>query len=128
MISKEVARERKQELDILLKKYNIKPKVIIPTAINLGLGKENILKAIMTYFPPNKENKKENIFYITRSFNINKNNCNYKDLKGGVVGGLTLLNGNLNIGDEIEIRPGVIENVNGNYPVIQLISKIIFTK
>jgi translation initiation factor 2 subunit 3 len=123
LISKKVAKERKHELDFLLKKYNIKPKVIIPTAINLGLGKENILKAIMTYFPPNRENKKENLFYITRSFNINKNNCNYKDLKGGVIGG-SLLNGNFNIGDEIEIRPGVIENVNGNISCKPLTSKI----
>jgi translation initiation factor 2 subunit 3 len=123
LISKEIAIERKNELDLLLNNYNIKPKVIIPTAINLGIGKENILKAIMTYFPPNKGNKKDNLFYITRSFNINKNNCNYKDLKGGVVGG-SLLNGNFKVGDEIEIRPGVIENVNGNINCKPLISKI----
>tara|TARA_Y100000589_G_C27153931_1_gene630022 strand:- start:62 stop:1222 length:1161 start_codon:yes stop_codon:yes gene_type:complete len=123
LISKEVALERKRELDFLLGKYNIKPKVIIPTAINLGLGKENILKAIMTYFPHNRENKKENLFYITRSFNINKNNCHYKDLKGGVIGG-SLLNGNFKLGDEIEIRPGVIENVNGNISCRPLVSKI----
>lgn len=123
LISKDVALERKKELDLLLEKYNIKPKIIIPTAINLGMGKENILKSIMKYFPPNRENKKENLFYITRSFNINKNNCNYKDLKGGVIGG-SLLNGNFKIGDEIEIRPGVIENENGNISCKPLISKI----
>jgi len=123
LISKEIAAERKIELDILLEKYKIKPKVIIPTAINLGFGKENILKAIMTYFPPNKENVKDNLFYITRSFNINKNNCNYKDLKGGVIGG-SLLNGNFNIGDEIEIRPGIIENSNGNISCKPLTTKI----
>ena len=123
LITKEVALQRKKELDMLLEKYNITPRVIIPTAINLGLGKENILKAIMKYFPPNRNNNKENIFYITRSFNINKNNCEYKNLKGGVVGG-SLLNGEFNEGDEIEIRPGIIENKNGNVSCKPIISKI----
>jgi translation initiation factor 2 subunit 3 len=123
LISKKVAIERKIELDLLLDEYNIKPKIIIPTAINLGLGKDNILKAIIKYFPPNKDNNKDNLFYITRSFNINKNNCKYKDLKGGVIGG-SLLNGEFKVGDEIEIRPGVIENINGCITCKPLISKI----
>ena len=123
LISKDVAIERKKELDMLLENYNIKPKAIIPTAINLGIGKENILKAIMTYFPPERENNKSNLFYITRSFNINKNNCNYKDLRGGVIGG-SLLNGEYKVGDEIEIRPGVIECKNGSITCKPLITKI----
>ena len=123
LISKEIAIERKKELDFLLEKYDIKPKVIIPTAINLGIGKENILKAIMKFFPINKKNEKEKLFYITRSFNINKNNCNYKDLKGGVIGG-SLLNGSFQLNDEIEIRPGIIENVNGNITCKPLYTKI----
>lgn len=123
LISKDVAIERKKELDILLENYNITPKAIIPTAINLGIGKENILKAIMTYFPPERENNKSNLFYITRSFNINKNNCNYKDLRGGVIGG-SLLNGEYKVGDEIEIRPGVIESKNGSITCKPLITKI----
>lgn len=123
LISKELAIERKKELDFLLEEYDIKPKVIIPTAINLGIGKENILKAIMKFFPINKKNEKEKLFYITRSFNINKNNCNYKDLKGGVIGG-SLLNGSFQLNDEIEIRPGIIENVNGNLTYKPLYTKI----
>lgn len=123
LISKDIAVKRKKELDLLLNNYNIKPKAIIPTAVNLGLGKENILKAIMEFFPPNKENIRDNFFYITRSFNINKNNCNYKDLKGGVIGG-SLLNGEFKLDDEIEIKPGIIENINGNVTSRPLFSKI----
>ena len=123
LISKDTALKRKKELDTLLENYNIKPNAIIPTAINLGLGKENILKAIMTFFPAKKDNSKNNLFYITRSFNINKNNCNYKNLKGGVIGG-SLLNGKFKLNDEIEIRPGVIENVNNSIKCKPLVTKI----
>eukprot|EP01092_Planopodium_desertum_P014626 TRINITY_DN742_c0_g2_i2.p1 TRINITY_DN742_c0_g2~~TRINITY_DN742_c0_g2_i2.p1 ORF type:complete len:466 (+),score=25.08 TRINITY_DN742_c0_g2_i2:26-1423(+) len=44
---------------------------------------------------------------IVRSFDINKPGSNISDLKGGVVGG-TLTQGKLEIGQEIEIRPGWI--------------------
>jgi translation initiation factor 2 subunit 3 len=124
LITKSEAITRKKELDVLLKKYQIKPKIIIPTAINLDLGKENILNAILKYFPPKrKEIKKDPLFYITRSFNINKNNCDYKELMGGVAGG-SLLNGKFKIGDEIEVRPGIIENINGVTSYKPLITKI----
>ena len=108
LIKKNIAIERKKSLDKLLDQYDIKHKVIIPTAINLGLGKENILKAIMEFIPPKRKNSDKNpIFYITRSFNVNKNNCDISDLKGGIVGG-SLLQGEFKVGDEIEIKPGII--------------------
>ena len=124
LIKKNIALKRKKDLDDLLSEFNIKPKAIIPTSINLGLGKENILKAIMEFFPPSrKENNNNPTFYITRSFNINKNNCNINKLKGGVVGG-SLLNGKFKVGDEIEIKPGIIIKKDNN-TIIKPIKTII---
>jgi len=45
---------------------------------------------------------------VLRSFDINRPGIIIDSLKGGVVGG-TLLQGVLNIGDEIEIRPGIAD-------------------
>jgi translation initiation factor 2 subunit 3 len=42
---------------------------------------------------------------IARSFDINKPGSNWKDVKGGVVGG-SLIRGVLKEGEDIEIRPG----------------------
>jgi translation initiation factor 2 subunit 3 len=42
---------------------------------------------------------------IARSFDVNKPGCNWKDIKGGVVGG-SLIRGVLREDEDIEIRPG----------------------
>ncbi|KAL9112459.1 MAG: hypothetical protein Q9227_003301 [Pyrenula ochraceoflavens] len=44
---------------------------------------------------------------IIRSFDVNKPGAEIEDLKGGVAGG-SILTGVLKLGDEIEIRPGII--------------------
>jgi translation initiation factor 2 subunit 3 len=45
-------------------------------------------------------------FLIARSFDINRPGKEIKDLKGGVIGG-SVLKGNIEVGAEIEIRPGL---------------------
>lgn len=49
---------------------------------------------------------------IIRSFDVNKPGEEAENLKGGVVGG-SILRGVLKVGDEVEIRPGRIEKVDG---------------
>lgn len=45
---------------------------------------------------------------VIRSFDINKPGTQIDDLKGGIAGG-SILQGVLKIGDDIEIRPGIVE-------------------
>ena len=117
LVTKEVAVTRKKELDELLEKLDIKPYIIIPTCFNKKLGISNLLKAIMNLYPPKIEEQNTNaIFRITRSFDINKSNVEWFDVKGGVIGG-TLTQGELKIGDEIEIRPGIISK-DKSQPII----------
>jgi translation initiation factor 2 gamma subunit (eIF-2gamma) len=47
------------------------------------------------------------IMIVIRSFDVNKPGEDAETLKGGVAGG-TILKGVLKIGDEVEIRPGII--------------------
>ena len=119
LVSKETILERKEELDELLKEYDIKPFVIIPTSFTKNLGVNYLKQAIMLLFEPddfiNKDDK-ENIFRMTRSFDINKPNTDWKELKGGVIGG-SVTSGTFKIGDEIEIKPG--------YKGVSLKTKII---
>ena len=44
---------------------------------------------------------------VIRSFDVNKPGAEIDDLKGGVAGG-SILTGVLKLGDEIEIRPGIV--------------------
>lgn len=49
---------------------------------------------------------------VIRSFDVNKPGCDMKRLQGGVAGG-SILSGRIRIGDEIEIRPGLINRRMG---------------
>ena len=55
LITKDVALERKEELDELLQKLGIVPKYIIPTALNKQIGLQNIIQAILNTFPSIKK-------------------------------------------------------------------------
>lgn len=49
---------------------------------------------------------------VIRSFDVNKPGQDVTDLRGGVAGG-SILQGVLKIGDEIEVRPGIVSKSNG---------------
>jgi translation initiation factor 2 subunit 3 len=108
LISKELAIERKIELDMLLKKLDIIPLIIIPTSFNKRWGLDKLLKFIMMYFSyENIIDTDNTLFRITRTFDVNKPGTNWDNIIGGVIGG-SLITGNLKINDEIEIGPGII--------------------
>jgi translation initiation factor 2 subunit 3 len=50
--------------------------------------------------------------FVARSFDVNTPGNRPNDMVGGVIGG-TLSSGVLHIGDEIEIRPGIMSEVKG---------------
>ena len=125
LISKEVAIQRKKELDELLNELEIKPYVIIPTSFNKKLGLKHLLKAMMDVFPPQENNNdKTSFFRITRSFDVNKPGTNWKDVNGGVIGG-SLISGELNIDETVEIKPGILsKGKDGKYACQSIITKI----
>ena len=124
LVDKNIVQSRKEELDELLLKYNIKPFIIIPTSFNKMIGIKHIINSIMTLFNPtdlsNKYNDKP-LFRISRSFDINKPGTDWNNVNGGIVGG-TLIKGTLKINDEIEIRPGIISNNKWNSIKTKIIS------
>jgi translation initiation factor 2 subunit 3 len=126
LVSKEVAIERKVELDQLLERLDIRPHIIIPTAFNKKLGIQNLLKAMMEVFPPrDKDIRDESFFRITRSFDVNKAGTTWSDVNGGVIGG-SLIHGQLNIGDEVEIRPGILsKGKDGKFISQPIVTKIL---
>jgi len=125
LVSKEVAMERKEQLDELLQKLEITPKYIIPTSVNKKIGIQNVIKAIMEVFPPKVEEEDDKIeFKITRSFDINKPGINWDSVEGGVIGG-SLISGKLKVGDTIEIRPGRYSSNKDGFNVIPIKTKIL---
>ncbi len=130
LVKKQVILERKNELDQLLKQYDIKPYIIIPTCFNKKIGLNHVINSIMTLFNPQDEIKKTTnpLFIISRSFDINKPGTNWKDINGGVIGG-TIISGKFSINDEIEIRPGRIsKDVNGVFTCNPIHTNILSIK
>ncbi len=110
LVSKDLLLQRKQELDVMLEQYNIRPYAVIPTCFNKMIGMKYVLKAMMELFNPSnftERDSKSPIFRISRSFDINKPGTNWTDITGGVIGG-SLMSGKIRSGDEIEIRPGML--------------------
>ena len=86
---------------------------IIPSSIQNDVNRQEIVYNLVKNSTvdnflnlKNKINKPLSMTII-RSFDVNKQNCSYHNLKGGVVGG-SLITGFLKINDVIEIRPGFI--------------------
>jgi translation initiation factor 2 subunit 3 len=99
---------------------------IIPIAAQTELNIQLVCKHLIKDIPiPKRDYESDPIMSIIRSFDINKPGELIKDLKGGVIGG-SLLKGILKIGQDIEIRPGIINKLeDGTFECKPLFSKII---
>ena len=109
LVDKDTAKNKYEELNILLQNTPIEDAQIIPTSFNRGYNKKWLLHHICTELREvDRDLESPPIFRITRSFDINKPGCSISELSGGVLGG-TLVKGRMNVGDLIEIRPGVVK-------------------
>jgi translation initiation factor 2 subunit 3 len=80
---------------------------IIPVSAQKNLNIDLLLQLIQERIPtPEKDMTKPPRMLVVRSFDVNKPGTEIEKLKGGVIGG-ALVQGELKIGDEIEIRPGI---------------------
>jgi translation initiation factor 2 subunit 3 len=62
---------------------------------------------------------------VIRSFDVNKPGADVESLQGGVAGG-SIMQGVLKVGDEIEVRPGIVQkDADGKYTVRPIFSRIV---
>ena len=79
---------------------------IIPVSAQKGINIGALVEALDQTIPePERDPEAKPMMLIARSFDINKPGCNWKEVKGGVIGG-SLIRGEFKEGDDIEIRPG----------------------
>ena len=79
---------------------------IIPVSAQKGINIGALVEALDQTIPePDRDPEAKPMMLIARSFDINKPGCNWKEVKGGVIGG-SLIRGEFKEGDDIEIRPG----------------------
>lgn len=81
---------------------------IIPISAQLKINIDSVLDHIVNHIPiPSRDFTRPPIMIIIRSFDVNKPGSEVDEMKGGVAGG-SILHGVLKLGDEIEIRPGIV--------------------
>lgn len=81
---------------------------IIPISAQLKFNIDAINEYLVSKIPvPPRDFSAAPHMIVIRSFDVNKPGAEIEDLKGGVAGG-SILTGVLKLGDEIEIRPGIV--------------------
>ncbi|MDN7025049.1 translation initiation factor IF-2 subunit gamma [Methanoculleus sp. FWC-SCC1] len=100
---------------------------IIPVSAQKGINIGALIMALDETIPePERNPEDEPIMLVARSFDINKPGCNWREVKGGVVGG-SLTRGLFKEGDDMEIRPGrsvQVENRTKWEPITTKITSI----
>lgn len=108
LVSKEEALKNYNDIKKFVKGTIAETSLIIPVSAQQGANINLIYNALAEIEIPERDTKSNPVFVIARSFDINRPGTKIKDLHGGVLGG-ALKSGILKVGDEIEIKPGLIK-------------------
>ncbi|KAJ3338212.1 Eukaryotic translation initiation factor 2 subunit 3 [Gonapodya sp. JEL0774] len=108
LVKEEAAIMQKQQILEFVKDTLADGAPIIPISAQLKYIIDVIAGYICTKIPvPPRSFADTPRLIVIRSFDINKSGSEVADLKGGVAGG-SILQGVLRVGDEIEVRPGIV--------------------
>lgn len=100
---------------------------IIPISAVNKYNLDVVCEYLCTQVPiPPRDFTSSPLMIIIRSFDVNRPGEEVEKLKGGVAGG-SILKGVLRVGDEIEIRPGIVNKDNPDHVVCTPIKSRIVT-
>ena len=106
LVSEERALENYREIKEFVKGTVAENAPIVPVSAQQGINIDVLVETIERIMPtPKRDPKKAPRLYVARSFDVNKPGTRPADIKGGVLGG-SIVQGELKVGDEIEIGPG----------------------
>lgn len=105
LVSKEEALKNYKEIKEFVKGTIAENSPIIPISAQQGINIEFLLEELCKIKSPERDLNSKPVFFVARSFDINKPGTLIKDLHGGVLGG-SIKKGILKVGDKIEIKPG----------------------
>jgi len=107
LVDKEQALKNYKEIKSFVKGTIAQNSPIIPVSAQQEINIDKIFEELTKLEIPKRDLKAKPCFLVARSFDVNKPGTKIKNLKGGVLGGI-LKHGTLKVGEEIEIKPGVM--------------------
>lgn len=116
-VEPEEAKKNYEEIKEFLKGTVAENAPIVPVSaqhrVNIDALIETIEKTVKT---PERDPKADSRMLVARSFDVNKPGTDIPKLEGGVLGG-SLVRGEMSVGDEVEIRPGL--RINGTMKALK---------
>jgi len=106
LVSQEEAIKNYREIKEFVKGTIAENAPIIPCSAQQGVNIDAVFAAINKLEIPERDEKSKALFFVARSFDINRPGTSVDKLCGGVLGGV-LKQGTLKVGDKIEIKPGL---------------------
>src|SRR3989344_1250922 len=106
LVTKEKAKENYGQIQKFVNATLGKEVPINPISGQRKANIDVLLEAIQEFFPtPKRDESKEPVMFVARSFDINKPGAKIEKLVGGVLGG-AIAHGKFKVGTKIEIKPG----------------------
>ncbi len=95
---------------------------IVPISAQQKLNIDALLEALEEVVPtPKRDPAADPLMYVVRSFDVNRPGMEVGNLSGGVLGG-SLTRGELKLGEEVELRPGMVDERSGKY--VPIVTKV----
>jgi translation initiation factor 2 subunit 3 len=108
LVTEEQAKKNYQEIKAFIKGTVAENVPIIPVSSQAKVNLDALLLAMEERIPtPKRDAGKPARMLVVRSFDVNKPGTPIENLRGGVLGG-SLVQGQLKVGDVLEIRPGTV--------------------
>lgn len=128
IVSEKRILESYSEITKFVKDTVAKNAPIIPISAQHAVNIDALVQAMEEHIPtPKRDTIKPPLMYVVRSFDINKPGTTIENLAGGVIGG-SIIQGKLKLGDEMEIRPGILVEKQGKSKYEPLLTEIISLK
>jgi translation initiation factor 2 subunit 3 len=117
LVTEEEAIKNHKEIKEFLKGSIAENAPVVPISALQNINIDALIEAMEKTIPtPERDMKKPPIMLIARSFDVNRPGTLIKKLRGGIIGG-SLIEGNIKVGEEVEIRPGI--RIGENYEPIR---------
>ena len=106
LVDAERARENYREIREFIEDTVAEDAPIVPTSAQQGANVDVLIDAVEREIPtPDRDPDADPEMLVARSFDINRPGTTWDSLVGGVLGG-SLVRGELDVDDELELRPG----------------------
>lgn len=124
LVSREKAVENYKKIKEFVKGTIAENSPIIPVSTLQEININKIIEELAKISIPERDESSEPVFFIARSFDINRPGTEIKNLRGGVLGGI-LKKGKLKKNEVIEIKPGLSLKKGNQYVYKTIKTKIL---